>query len=646
MLRADLRHACDLRRLGATILVCLPLTALAPVEARAFLDFFGLFAGDEEEEVVLPDAHPYEVDITVADDPEDELESRLRAASQLFTQRDQIPPSTAALIARARGDYGRLLGALYGDGRYGGTITITIDGREVESIPPGSALPRPAAVSVTVDPGPVFTFGDIAIEGGAPIVRDRNAHIETPEEIGLVTGARARSRTVLRSEDALIEQWRWLGHPTAEIADRRVTAEHRDRTVGVGLSVAPGPAAVYGPVRVTGAEHMNPDFIHRQAGIRQGEPFDPEDLERARDQLRRLQVFQSARIVEAEDVDEEGELPVSINVVERPLRMFGLGGSVSTVDGGALEAYWQHRNLFGQAERLRVEGNISGIGTGDWDTRDGYSYFAGTTFTKPGVFTPYTDFTAHASARLENLESYRDRSALARIGLSHRFTPELRGEWSTQLERSRIEDPLGTRDFLMASLPAQLTFDNRDDDADPTEGVRAWWRSEPFHEFEFGNTGVINEIHAASYLALDEDARFILAGRVRGGSIVGAPRDELPASRLFFAGGGDTIRGYAYRNVGPTLPDGQVVGGRSYFAASAELRARVTDQIGIVPFVDVGNAFESSFPDFSEELRIGAGIGLRYYTTLGPIRLDVAAPVDPRPGDPTVAFYIGLGQAF
>jgi translocation and assembly module TamA len=633
------------RRLWLALLFCASLMLGTSAPAHAFWDVFGLFSPDADEEEVSPDAHPYVVGVQVAGDDAD-LEERLRAASQLYSQRDQVPPSTAALIARARGDYARILAALFADGRYGGSISISIEGRLPENIPPDAELPRPAAVNVTVDPGPVFAFGDVSIHGRAPLVPGRNDHIEPPEELGLFSGARARSRVVLRSEDALIDQWRSLSHAKARIADRQVVAEHPTRSVDVAIAVDPGPPAVYGPVEVTGTEHMNPDFVRRQSALRRSEAFDPADIELAQEQLRRLQVFQSVRIVEGDEIGPDGELPITINVVERPLRIFGVGGAVSSVDGGEVEAYWQHRNLFGQAERLRVEGRVSGIGTGSMESLDAYNYFAATSFEKPGVITPFTDLTAGISARLENLDTYRDRTAQARIGLAHRFSRELRGEVAANVERSRIEDPLGQRDFLLTSVPARIVYDTRDDEMDASEGLRAVLKGEPFHEFEFGNSGLISELQGSAYQAFDADGRFVLAGRVAIGSIAGAPRAELPASRLFFAGGGGTIRGYPYRSVGPRLRSGQVVGGRSYFAASAELRARVTDQIGIVPFVDVGSAFDSTFPDFSEEMQVGAGLGLRYYTPLGPIRFDVAVPVNRRPGDPSAAFYVGIGQSF
>jgi translocation and assembly module TamA len=138
----------------------------------------------------------------------------------------------------------------------------------------------------------------------------------------------------------------------------------------------------------------------------------------------------------------------------------------------------------------------------------------------------------------------------------------------------------------------------------------------------------------------------ILAGRVKVGSVVGADIADLPPNQLFLAGGGGSIRGYSYRGVGVETSTGDVIGGRSLVETSGEVRARVTDSIGVVGFVDAGYVGEQSYPDFSEEMRVGAGLGLRYLTGLGPIRLDVALPLNRRSGDPSYAFYVGIGQAF
>lgn len=645
------------RRTGRQVAACLLLTAtalLASPHASHSFELFGVrfFESGSDDESLPADAQPYEVDFRVNTTDED-LEERLQSASQLYSQSEDVPLSAASLIARARGDYSRLVAALYKEGRYGPSVSITIDGRSADAIPADAEFGPTAQVMVTVDPGPVFRFGNVRIDGEPGPVPGDETVPETPAEIGLVPGNVARSSIVLQSEGALVGRWRELGHPKAAVSRRDAVARHDSDTLDVGMTVSPGPAAVYGPITVEGTERMDPAFVAWQTGLERGEAFDPDDLELARKQLRRLEVFQALRIVEGETVGPDGELPLTVQVAERPLRVYGFGATYSTLDGAGVESYWQHRNLFGHAERLRFEGRVGRIGSNSYEDLD---YYAGVTFVRPGVITPFTDLTAKVFAEQERPESYQSQRLVGQLGLQHRFSDELNGSAKINVEKSRTEDPLGTREFFLVSLPSELVYDSRDDELNPTEGFYATLGLEPFQEFEFENTGLIADARAATYFALDDEARYILAGRIGIGSINGAPRNQIPADRLFYAGGGGSIRGYAYRNVGPRLPPGtiingvnvsnEVIGGRSYVDGAVELRAKVTDKIGVVAFADAGNAFLTTYPDFSEELKVGVGAGLRYFTSLGPLRVDLAIPLNPDAGDPDFGIYVGLGQAF
>ncbi len=553
------------------------------------------------------------------------------------------------MLAKARGDYRRILGALYADGRYGGTISIKVDGREAADIPPDATLPNPAPVTISVDPGPQFLFATARVKNMAPPPVDPKDEVDRPENQGFAPGDIARSTAIVKAERLAVDAWREQGHPKARIVSREVLANHDNNRVDATIEVDPDRRAAFGPVQVTGTERMDPEFVAFITGLQPGVEYDPDEIERAKKRLSRLEVFRSARIEEADAITNNGLLPITVAVQEQKLRRFGLGGSYSTLDGAGFEAFWLHRNLFGRAERLRFDARISGIGDQSYDPQD-YSYLLGVSFTKPGVYTPDTDFISSLIGERKVLDAYTQTSVTADAGFTHTFSDELIGKITANVSKSRFDDDFfGDRDFLTAGLVGTLTYDSRDSKVDPSRGFFLEGLLSPFYEFEYGNFATKFTAEGRTYYSLDADNRYILAGRLKLGSIVGAEVAELPPDQLFFAGGGGSIRGYAYRNVGVNVTrDGEdfVIGGRSLIESSVEARMRMTDTIGVVGFVDAGYVGEESFPDFAENMRVGVGAGLRYNTGLGPIRLDFAVPLDPTDDDPDFAFYVGIGQAF
>jgi translocation and assembly module TamA len=638
-----LKRLCPGKRFlaGATA-GALVLSAAAP--ALSFELFGRKFFEREEETAVVPDAQLYALDFTVVGGDK-ELTRTVENASSLSRDEEILPPGTPGLVARARGDYGRILAALYSQGRYGGSVEILIQGQPADTIRPDIQLPDPVPVTVTVDPGPLFRFGAIRIDGlpDTPLTEEDEDALNLDDWV-LVQGEEARSGAILDTEGRLIEFWRQRGHPTARVPTREIVADHRTKTVDVVLAVESGPAAVLGPADIAGTERMDPLYVQWMTGIRPGEPYDPDTLRRSRERLQRLGVFSSVAVEEEPSVGPDGILPVTFRVSERKRRLIGGGASYSTVDGAALEAYWQHRNLFGRAESLRLEGSVSRIGAED--LQEGLNYSVLATFRKPGVFTPDTDFTFELGGRREYLDNYESLTVFARPGFERRFSDQLTGRAALNIERSRVEDAFGTNDYMILSLPTELEYDGSDNKLDPTEGFRATLNAEPFLEFERSTTALIASGSLSAYRSFGDDDRVILAARGALGSIVGASSiEDIPANRRFFLGGGGSIRGYEYRSVGPRQGD-DVVGGLSFWEASFETRVRVTERIGLVPFIDAGAAYAEAIPDFSEDIRVGAGLGIRYNTGLGPIRFDVAVPLNRQDDDPSVAFYVGLGQAF
>jgi translocation and assembly module TamA len=613
----------------------------------AAVEIFGLklFGSRQAEEAdTIGDPHRYDIEMAIAVDDGD-LEQAIRNASTLWLQRDEPASGAGGLLVRARGDYRRILAALYGEGRYGGTISIRIDGREAADLPPDAVLANPASIVVGVDPGPLFRFGQARIVNRAPPAQHRRDEVDAPEDEGFRPGEVARSGTILKAERLSVEAWRQQGHAKAEAAERRVAAAHLTDTLDASITIEPGRKAYYGPVTVEGTERMDPAFVAWMTGLPMGEEYDPDDLDRANDRLARLDVFRALRLQEAGTIGPDGLLPINVIVQERLPRRFGIGGSFSTVDGLGIDGFWLHRNLFGRAERLRFDARVGGIGE-TVDPKE-FNYRFAASFLKPGIYTPDTDFVASLVGEREMLEPYTRTAVVGEIGLKSNLTDEV--SWRVLLNggHARFDDEVfGEREFNHVGVLGGITFDSRDNAADATEGFYFDALLDPFYEFNYGNAAVRVIGEGRAYFGFGEEDRIVLAGRLKLGSLVGSPIAETAPDKLFFAGGGGSVRGYAYRNIGVPGPGDTVTGGRSLIEGSVELRTRVTDTIGLVGFADAGYVGERSWPDFSDDLRVGVGAGLRYLTGFGPIRLDVAFPLDRRPGDPDVAFYVGIGQAF
>ncbi|MET3660862.1 autotransporter assembly complex protein TamA [Aquamicrobium ahrensii] len=609
----------------------------APQPAAAF-ELFGIklwgSSGDEDSDIVDP--MNYTVTINVPDDYVD-LEKKLEAASTLKSDEDRPVSGSLGLMSKARGDREQLVAALYADARYEGVVNVSIDGRSIDDLPPDAEFrgPQPVPVVIDVAPGPKFTLGDIRLEGDAAGL--------TGADFGLISGGDAGSAAILKAEALIVRALKEDGRPLAEITDREIVADHNTTTLDVTLTVKAGPVAGYGETTVEGTERMDPEFTRYMAGLKRGERYSPDEMDDARERLLGMEVFNSVTLREADELDAEGNIPIDINVTERKTRYLGIGGTVSNTEGLGIEGYWGHRNLFGRAEKLRVDGSISGIGSNDIKK---LNYNAGVMFEKPGVVGPASKFFASLKTVYEHPDAYDRFSVKGSAGLSYQL-----GKYSTvsaelSLDYSEITDAYGKNDYLIASVPLQYVHDRRNDRLNPTSGFRLLAFVEPSYDALNSKAFVKVRGEGSAYYAPMESNRLVLAGRVAAGSILGAGLSHVPADRRFYAGGGGSVRGYSYQGIGPKDPlTDKPTGGLSYFETSAELRIAVTDTIGVVPFVDAGTVSHKQFPEFSD-LKVGAGIGLRYLTPFGPLRVDAAVPLNREPGDPRYGIYAGIGQSF
>ena len=427
-----------------------------------------------------------------------------------------------------------------------------------------------------------------------------------------------------------------------------MVADHGRRVVDVTFLVDPGPTVTFGPVTIRGNERVDTAFIANRVTIRPGDPYDPEKLEKIRRDIASYEAFAGVRIEEADALDVYGQLPITIEVTEREPRYVGFGAKYSTSEGVTLNGFWGHRNLFGNGETLRLDAQVSWYGnTPDaLPHADPFGYKLSATFTKPDIITSADELIAQAAVLREITDAYARDAVTFVGGIRHRVNGRLWVQGGVDLEAARVEFADHWQDDVIVGFPIDVNYDSTDNLLDATRGIRANGTFEPFALLGDAGAGpFLAKGSIATYRAVDDGNRLILAGRVSAGTIVGADLFDIPPQRRFYVGGGGTLRGYNYQSASPRDARGNIIGGRSFFTASAEARIKVTDTVGIVPFVDMGAAFRSEVPDLGD-LRYAVGLGLRYYTGIGPVRFDVAVPLNPQKGDGDYGIYLSLGQAF
>jgi translocation and assembly module TamA len=552
-------------------------------------------------------------------------------AQSALDQGDKKAANAATIDRRARADGELLVGLLQAQGYYDA---------EVE---PGIALEGELiAVSLRAVPGPRYTFEAVEFPGLAEAGGEAGP---LREAFAVKPGDPVVAETVIAAGVALKVALGEQGFATADLGTQDIVIDHSKATARLVLPVTPGPVAQFGELKVSG----EPPFSARHVGIiarfKRGDRFERSEV----DDLRRALVATGlVTSVEAKVVPRDGGRVVDIDVRLEPAPMRTIAGELGygTGEGVRIEGSWQHRNFFNPEGALTVRGVL---GTQE--------QLASVSLRRSNFRKRDQVLTGLISASNVDREAYSARTFQLSGGIERQSNFIWQKKWTYSLgaeliasdERDTIEatGEDRRRNFFIAALPASLGYDGSNDLLDPTDGFRLGGRVSPELSFQGGTFPYARaQIDASAYRRVSD--MVVAAGRIRLGTILGAGRDDIAPSRRFYSGGGSSVRGYGYQQLGPRDADGDPIGGRSLAEFSLEARIRLKafgGNFGIVPFLDGGSLTNSSFPSASN-WQLGAGIGLRYYSSFGPIRLDVGTPLNPRSGDSRVAVAVSLGQAF
>ena len=597
-----------------------------------------LFAGIALTTALLAaDPQPYEV--TLKPTGNSALDAALKGSSTLISLQKTAPVGGFALTERARRDIQRFQTALRSFGYYKASVTITIAGHRLDDptlptfIDDAPATP-PLKVEAAFDLGPRFKLGTVTIS--TPVPPDIPAHLQ------LKSGQPAMAADVLGAQSRLQAALLADGYPLAKVPTPVAILHPDQNLLDVDFRPETGPKADVGPISFSGLKRMNESFVRKRLLLHQGELFTPQAVDKARQDLLSVGVFSVVRPQPASSLDPEGQLPITFDLTESPLHAVNAGVAYSTDLGVELSAGWHDRNLFGNAEQLNLTGSINTGGNAT--TKPGYA--AGAQFIKPDFLARDQSLEVDLNAVKQSLQAYDQTALFEKIAINRKLNPY----WTVSLglsgEQEQIIQEGVTRHYNLVGIPASVKYDSTTSLFDPTSGIRANLSVTPTQSLGTPSaTFFITQLAGSTYLDLLGGGRSVLALRGLVGQISGTGVFGLPPDQRFYAGGSATVRGYRYQSLGPQFPDRKPTGGTAISTGTVELRQRILGSYGVVGFVDVGQVSANGAP-FTSNWHAGAGVGARYYTSIGPIRLDVAVPLNKLPGGDRFELYIGIGQAF
>ncbi|MFN3676747.1 MAG: autotransporter assembly complex protein TamA [Sphingomonas pseudosanguinis] len=569
------------------------------------------------------------------------LDDEFRSLSALRDGKGKASNATQ-VSARAREDEALAVRLMKSLGYYDATAISTLQ-RPGQGEDQGGDEAGRLKVVLTATPGRLYRLSSITVNAQpttpSDLIRSNlPLKVGDPIEAARIQGAEANVSLVLPQR----------GYPFVKVGERDILLEDQGpEPVGAyTLPVDTGPRSSFGQLTTTGDAVFDLDHLNIFPRFQQGQLYDSRLTDDLRNALVATGLFNGVGVEPKRTgrMNPDGTEAIDLQVTQTkgPARTLSGEAGYSTGQGVRAQASFTHRNLF-PPEGALIASVIAGT------QEQGLSG----TFRRSNAGRRDRTFQVIASASHQNYDAFDafigtvafrwsyDSTPIWQKKFTYAFGGELTGTNESVYDFKVGERRRGT--YGIAAIPGQAIFDQSDDLLNPTRGYRLKLNLSP----ETSVRGAVRPyartmIEGTFYYPLNTS--LVIAGRARAGAIFGIERDDLAPSRRYYGGGGGSVRGYGFQRLGPFDPQGNPVGGRSLNEFALEARYRFGN-FGIVPFVDAGNSYDSTFPT-GKDLRFGAGIGGRFYTNFGPLRVDVATPLNPRPGDGKVALYISIGQAF
>jgi translocation and assembly module TamA len=548
-------------------------------------------------------------------------------ATDLVTLQDRPPASLNGLRYRISSDIPSILKVLRAYGYYDATVTSDVRNNQ-----------ETAQVYILIRSGPQYKIGsyevfhkDCTVPASVPCCDPF-----TPDRLGLTLGMPALSANIVNAELNLLAELARCGYPLASVEKRKVVVDMADKTVRAASCIDEGPLSKFGPMTIFGLDTVEPRYVLRRLAWKEGQTYNPDDVEETQKRLINSDLFSSVLISHDEELDPIGELPMKMRLTEAKHRQVSLGVFYATVDGPGITFAWTHRNLRGMGEIFSLNGDFS------------KRYLAGKmTYKKPDFLRSDQAYRAIAAIERENIHPYIAFTYTFANYIDRKFNNRTNLTIGLEGEHFIVSDSAANGSYLLAGLPLFVRYNASDDLLNPTEGYTITYQGTPFQSLWHSGQHFYKQRLTGTFYRAIGTKRFIFAGRIQFGSIAGTKQINVPLPLLFLGGSEDDLRGYRYKTVSPLNEDHKPFGGRSAIFLTAETRIRLTETIGIVPFADFGTVTFEEWPQFEAKWFKSLGVGLRYFTFFGPLRADIGFPLDRRKHvDPAFRIYVSIGQTF
>ena len=491
------------------------------------------------------------------------------------------------------------------------------------------------AVRFQIVPGTRYLLSSVDLQGLAEAGEQQT---RLREAFPLHAGDPIDADAILAGQASLSLAMSENGFPFAKVGEPEVRIDHEERKGDLDIIVTPGAYRTFGSVILMDNKLFNARHVESIARFERDDPYKASDVEDLRSAIVATGLVSSVTLTPKDAGDGE-HVDLAVDVRPAPLRTIAGELGYGTGEGYRAAVSWQHRNLFPPEGAVTLRGVL-----GTQEQTASFTYRRNNFRERDHVLTGLVS--------ISNIkrDAYDARTITLSGALERQTNILFQKKWvwrvGAELIASDEKDAFSggnRRTFLIGAVPLTLTYDGSDDLLNPSRGFRLGGRFSPELSFQNGTFGYSRvQLDGSVYQPVNE--RIVLAARARFGTILGSTVDQIAPSRRFYAGGGASVRGYGYQDIGPRDANNDPIGGKSLAEFSLETRVRFGN-FGVVPFVDAGNISTSFLPRF-KDMRIGAGMGLRYYSSFGPIRIDVGTPLNPQKGDPRVAVYVSLGQAF